>query len=152
MEPEIKYLIYIAGQRFLSSPEQQKLLKYLKSIPESEAYEIIKDMLNTKSNITLSTVKSVLNQKEYVTKLFKYGLLQSNAQSIKLWLEFAIPKLGIKSTLSVVEELDNETNQLIDIVLYWLPVFVPQNSTKYLKLIEKWQTKVKDREYQLDSK
>ena len=69
-------------------------------------------MLDTKSNITLATVKSVLNQKEYVTKLFRYGLLNSNAQSIKLWLEFAIPKLGFKSVVFLIEELDKRTGVL----------------------------------------
>lgn len=142
---EIQEIIQVSAQRFLSSDEQKELLNYLKSIPEFERYKIIKDMLDTKSNITLATVKSVLNQKEYVTKLFRYGLLNSNAQSIKLWLEFAIPKLGFKSVVFLIEELDNETNQLADIALYWLPMFIPKDSTKSLNLIERLESKVKKR-------
>lgn len=145
MTHEIQEIIQIARARFLSSNEQKHLLNYLKSISEFERYEIIKYMLDTKSNITLATVKSVLNQKEYVTKLFRYGLLNSNAQSIKLWLEFAVPKLGFKSVVFLIEELDNETNQLADIALYWLPVFVSTSNTKAQELIERLESKVEKR-------
>jgi hypothetical protein len=145
MEKEIQDIIQASSQRFLSSSEQKQLLNYLKSISEFEAYEIIKDMLETKSNIHLKTVKSVLNQKEYVVKLFRYGLLTCNAQSIKLWLEFAIPKLGLKAVIYLIEELDDNSNQLAEIALYWLPSLISENSIKSLKLIERLEHKVKER-------
>lgn len=150
MEAEIQHLIQIAKHRVLDSREQKTLLKYLKFLPESEAYETIRDMLDTKSNIPLGMVKSVLNHRDYVTKLLKYGLLKSNAQSIKLWLEFGIHKLGLKSVLALIEKLDNDNNQLIDIVLYWLPFFINKDSTKHNKLIDNLRMKVKKRESQSD--
>ncbi|WP_138503650.1 hypothetical protein [Nostoc sp. PA-18-2419] len=56
--------------------------------------------------------------------MFNYGILKSNAQSIKFWLEFAIPKLGFKAVVRLIEDLNDDTNRLLEKAIYWLPLFI----------------------------
>lgn len=150
MNDNICGLIQVSNYRVLSSNEEKELLNYLKSLPELEAYEIIKNMIEYKSFITLGIIKKVLHKKYYVTKLFEYGLLSSNAQSIKLWLDFGIPKLGFKSVLRIIEKLNNETNRLIEKSVYWLPLFIDNDDIKSQNLLDNLKEKQKaDRQLNL---
>ncbi|MBW4614022.1 MAG: hypothetical protein KME21_12255 [Desmonostoc vinosum HA7617-LM4] len=142
MNDNIQNLIQTSTYRALSSNEEKVILDYLKSIPEVEAYEIIKSMVEQKSLISLVIAKRVLNQRDYVTKLFKYGSVNSNAQSIKLWLDFAIPKLGFKSVAKLIEDLNNDQNRLIEKAVYWFPLFISKNEKRSWNLLEKLRQKV----------
>ena len=143
MNDNIQQLIHTSTYRGLSSNEEKIILEYLKSIPEFAADEIIKSMLEQKSMITIVMAKKVLHTRDYVIKLFKYGVLKSNAQSIKLWLEFAIPKLGFKSVVKLIEDLNNDSNRLIEKAIYWLPLFISENQKRSWNLLEKLREKLK---------
>ncbi|MCC5624628.1 hypothetical protein [Nostoc sp. CHAB 5715] len=143
MNEHIQNLIEISSYRSLSSHEEKVILEDLKSIPEVEAYEIIKSMVEKKSLSTIVIAKKVLHKRDYVTKLFKYGVLKSNAQSIKLWLDFAIPKLGFKSVVKLIEDLNNDSNRLIEKAVYWLPLFISENEKRSWNLLEKLKEKGK---------
>ncbi|MDF5710089.1 MAG: hypothetical protein PUP90_21075 [Nostoc sp. S4] len=93
MNDNLQQLIETSTYRGLSSDESKRILEYLKSIPEIESYELIKLMVEKKSQITIAMAKKVLHKKDYVINLFNYGIIKSHAQSIKFWLEFTIPKL-----------------------------------------------------------
>ncbi|MBD2412238.1 hypothetical protein FACHB389_33930 [Nostoc calcicola FACHB-389] len=146
MNDNIQQLIHTSIYKSLSSNEEKVILQYLKSIPEVEAYVIIKSMVEHKSQITIAMAKKVLHTKNYVTELFKYGILKSNAQSIKLWLEFAIPKLGFKSVVRLIEDLNDDTNRLIEKAVYWLPLFISENEKKSWNLLQNLREKVKCRQ------
>ncbi|MBX9256956.1 hypothetical protein H1Q63_24020 [Desmonostoc muscorum CCALA 125] len=143
MNDNIQQLIHTSIYKSLSSNEEKVILEHLKSIPEVEAYVIIKNMVEHKSQITIAMAKKVLHTKNYVTELFKYGILKSNAQSIKLWLEFAIPKLGFKSVVRLIEDLNDDTNRLIEKAVYWLPLFISENEKKSWNLLQNLREKVK---------
>ncbi|PHJ54828.1 hypothetical protein VF14_34515 [Nostoc linckia z18] len=141
MNDNIQQLIKASIYKSLPSHEEKIILEYLKSIPEIEAYEILKLMVDEKSQITIAMAKKVLHTRNYVTQLFNYGIVKSNAQSIKLWLEFAIPKLGFKSVVRLIEDLNDDTNRLIEKAVYWLPLFVSKNETTSWNLLEKLKEK-----------
>ncbi|NDJ22368.1 hypothetical protein GS682_12140 [Nostoc sp. B(2019)] len=143
MNDHIQNLIQTSTYRSLSSHEEKVILEYLKSIPEVEAYEVIKSMVEQKSQITIAIAKKVLHTRDYVTRLFNYGVVKSNAQSIKLWLEFAIPKLGFKSVVKLIEDLNDESNRLLEKAVYWLPLFISENEKRSWSLLEKLREKVK---------
>jgi hypothetical protein len=147
MNDNIQQLIHTSTDRSLSSSEEKEILDYLKSIPEVEAYEIIKIMVEDKSQITIAMAKKVLHTKSYVTELFKYGVLKSNAQSIKLWLEFAIPKLGFKSVVKLIEDLNDDRNRLLEKAVYWLPLFISDNEKRSWNLLHNLREKVKCRAF-----
>ncbi|MEH1911899.1 MAG: hypothetical protein V7L05_14595 [Nostoc sp.] len=142
MNDHIKQLIQTSTYRGLSSHEEKVILEYLKSIPEVATYEITKSMVEQKSLVTIVIAKKVLYTKDYVTRLFKYGVLKANAQSIKLWLEFAIPKLGFKSVVKLIEDLNDDSNRLIEKAVYWLPMLISENEKRSWNLLEKLREKV----------
>ncbi|MBL1200648.1 MAG: hypothetical protein RMY62_017360 [Nostoc sp. ZfuVER08] len=141
MNDNIQQLIKASIYKSLPDREEKIILEYLKSIPEIEAYEILKLMVDEKSQITIAMAKKVLHTRDYVTQLFNYGIVKSNAQSIKLWLEFAIPKLGFKSVVRLIEDLNDDTNRLLEKAVYWLPLFVSKNETRSWNLLEKLREK-----------
>ncbi|MEH2458354.1 hypothetical protein [Nostoc sp.] len=143
MNDHIQQLIDTSTYRALTSQEEKVILDYLKSIPEVAVYEIIKSMVEQKSLVTIVIAKKVLHTRYYVTKMFIYGILESNAQSIKLWLEFAIPKLGFKSVVKLIEDLNNDSNRLIEKAVYWLPLFISENEKRSWNLLDKLKEKVK---------
>lgn len=143
MNDNVKQLIQDSTYRALSSNEEKVILEQLKSIPEIEAYEIIKTMVDQKSQITLAIAKRVLHARDYVTKLFEYGIVKSDAQSIKLWLEFAIPKLGFRAVSKLVEKINNDSNKVLEKAVYWLPMFISKNEKKSWVLLEELRVKVK---------
>lgn len=73
--------------------------------------------------------KRVLSSKIHVKRFFEYGVINSDAQSIKRWLDFAIPKLGFKSTVSLIQKLNNQSNRLLEKAVYWLPTFISEHDT-----------------------
>lgn len=141
MDDRIQQLIKASIYKSLPSHEEKIILEYLKSISEIEAYEILMLMVDEKSQITIAMAKKVLHTRDYVTQLFNYGIVKSNAQSIKLWLEFAIPKLGFKSVVRLIEDLNDDTNRLLEKAVYWLPLFVSKNETRSWNLLEKLREK-----------
>ncbi|QLE49577.1 hypothetical protein FD724_16760 [Nostoc sp. C057] len=143
MNDRVQELIQTSTYRSLTSQEEKVILDYLKSIPEVAVYEIIKSMVEQKSLVTIVIAKKVLHTRDYVTKMFNYGVLESNAQTIKLWLDFAIPKLGFKSVVKLIEDLNNDSNRLMEKAIYWLPLFISENETRSWNLLEKLKEKLK---------
>jgi hypothetical protein len=143
MNDNVQQLIQTSTYRSLFSNEEKVILEHLKSIPEVEAYEIVKSMVEQKSLITIAIAKKVLHKRNYVTRLFEYGIVNSNAQSIKLWLEFAIPKLGFKSVIKLLEYLNDDSNRLLEKAVYWLPLLISENEKSSWNLLEKLREKLK---------
>ncbi len=131
MKSDVENLIQVSRYRGLCSNESKILLDYLRSIHEEEAVKILKYMVDNQSLISTVFAKRVLRSKNHVKSFFEYGVIKSDAQSIKNWLDFVIPKLGLKSTVYLIEQLNNESNRLIDKTLYWLPTFICKNDINY---------------------
>jgi hypothetical protein len=119
MDIEIRSLI---NKGYLTSQEENKLLTYLKSLPEEKAYEALKYMVEQKNPISLIFAKKILRQKDYVRQMFESGLSSADASSIKLWLDFAIPKLGLRAVEKSIRKIDNGSNKIAQKAAYWLPM------------------------------
>lgn len=143
MNDELKTIIQISIHRGLIYDEEKVILNYFKNITEADALDILKYMIEQKSLITVSIAKKVLHTKHYVKSFFEYGVVTSNAQTIKQWLEFAVSKLGIKSVIYLIDQLNNESNRLIDKAVYWLPLFIVDDDIKSRNLFHKLKEKIK---------
>jgi hypothetical protein len=136
MSENIQELIQTSIHRPLNSVEEKAIIDYLKSISDQDAYEVIKSLIDQQSQISIVIPKKVLNQKQQVKSLLQHVLADTDAQSIKIWLEFAIPKLGFKAVVKLIKELSNDENRLIEKAVYWLPLFIPNNEKRALDLLE----------------
>lgn len=137
MTNHIDRLIEDSLSRSLSSLEEKIIFDYLKSMTEEDACEIIKKMIDTRSLVTMQVAKKVVRSKENVVEIFKYGIIQSNAQSIRMWLDFAVPKVGFKAIADILISLDNQENKMIEKALYWLPSIISEDNKKSQQLLQK---------------
>jgi hypothetical protein len=136
MDKHIDKLIEDSATRTLSNSEEKKIYDYLKSIPESDAYEIINEMLENKSLVTIAIAKKILNDKKNIIIFFEHGLKTTNAQSIKAWLNFAIPKIGFKAVVNSMISINNHENKIIEKALYWLPSIITETNEKSQDLLQ----------------
>lgn len=138
----VEDLINQKQYKSLSFENERETVKYLKSLPEKKSFEIILEMAKQRIPTFLVVAKKVLNEKELVIQLLKYGFEEdSNAQSIKLWLQFAIPKLGARYVIKLIDELSLNNTKLADNALYWLPKFISKEEKKAWKLFEIFKMK-----------
>ncbi|MDJ1181802.1 hypothetical protein [Roseofilum casamattae] len=138
---EIQNLIDRRELRSLTFEHQNKVLRYLRSIPQKEAFDIILEMVKQKSDISLSVAKKVLNQNELIEQLLEYGLQNTDCSYIKLWLHLGIAKLGSRSTIRLVDKLSLNKPRIAEDSLYWLPGMIPKAETKTWKLFEAFKVK-----------
>jgi hypothetical protein len=138
----VNQLIEDSSIRHLSSTEERTISEYLKSIPESDACKIIEEMVGKKSFASISIAKKVLRKKENTKRVFELRTVSSNAQSIRIWLDFAIPRIGVKTVVKSITLLNNKENQIIEKSLYWLPGLVPKDDQKSQELIQKLKVHV----------
>jgi hypothetical protein len=153
MNNEIKKSINTSRYRGWTANEEKQTLGYLRSIPEAEALEILKYMVDQKSLISPLVGKRILRTKDYVKSFFEYGILRSNAQTIKEWLEFAIPKIGCKAVIYLIKEWNTESNQLMEKAIYWLPAFISKDDIKsqaLLNQLKEKREKVENNESSID--
>jgi hypothetical protein len=137
MTNHIDRLIEDSLSRSLSSLEEKIIFDYFKSMNEEDACQIIKKMIDTRSLITMQVAIKIVRRKENVIEIFKYGVLVSNAQSIRMWLNFAVPKVGFKAIVDILLSLDNQENKIIEKALYWLPSIIPEDNKKSQQLLQK---------------
>jgi hypothetical protein len=133
---EIDRLIEDSLSKSLDSGEEKMIFDYLKSINEVDAYEVIAKMIDIRSPIAIKVAKKVIHSKENAIKLFKHGLMTSNAQSIRMWLDFAAPKVGFKTIIDILISLNNQENKMIEKALYWLPSIIPEDNKKSQQLLQ----------------
>jgi hypothetical protein len=133
----INQLIEDSSIRYISSAEERAISEYLKSIPEKNACEIIEKMIAEKSFISISIAKKVLHKKESTRRIFESGMIESNAQSMRMWLDFAVPRIGIKTVVNSIILLNDKENQLIEKALYWLPSLISKDNQKSQELMQK---------------
>ncbi|MGB5970210.1 MAG: hypothetical protein WBG70_17985 [Spirulinaceae cyanobacterium] len=138
----IEYLIEVSSRRGLHPDEEKTVLNYLRSMNEEEAVEMLKYMVDRKSFVSTIFASRVLRSKSCVRNFFKYGVINADAQSIKKWLEFAINRLGAKSTIYLIEKLNNESNRLLYKAVYWFPILIPKSDTKSQSILNKLRDKM----------
>jgi hypothetical protein len=116
----------------LSSIEENKVIDYLRTLPELEAYIWLERMKTMHSNITLSAATRILRNNKLVEEFFRNGVLESDASTIKFWLGFAIPKLGTKAVIRILSEYGKNDKVFLNMALYWLPLLIKNNEQELL--------------------
>jgi hypothetical protein len=142
MNSDIVALIEVSFQRHLTSPEETRLLRLLKPFPENEVFEVLKQMIEKRSRVTISFFRRAIRSKYYVAEVFRFALLSYGAKSIKVWLEFAIPKLGFAGVVVLIRELNDDYNDLLGIALYYLPSFISTDELKAQSILNDLRSEV----------
>lgn len=136
MNELIQSLVQKSAFKGLCTHEEKTLLMYLKSLDEANACEALKYMVDQRSLVAPLMAKKVLHTKTNVIKMFEYSLKSSKIHNIKLWLEFSIHKLGMRTAVKILKDLDDENNKLIEKALYWLPQLISYDDQKSQEVMD----------------
>lgn len=138
MNQKIEELIEESIKFSPDSKRDNEIIYLLKQIDNFEALEIIKNMVDRKSLNIYYIAGKVLNERKVVEPFFIFGLTKADATSIKLWLEFAIPRIGLKRVIKALKISENENPGIIDKALYWMPNLVKNKDIYLIEELKKW--------------
>lgn len=138
MNQRIKKLIEEGIKLSSDSKRDNEIVRLLREIDSFEALEIIKSMVNRESPNAYYVACKVLNERKVAEPFFIYGLSKADASTIKLWLEFAIPRIGLKKIIAFLKNKENQNSYIIDKALYWLPSLVESKDLQHVDELKRW--------------
>lgn len=123
------------------SRRNNEIVLLLKKTDKFDALEIIKNMVSRRSLSAYYVACKVLNDREVAEPFFVYGLGKADASTIKDWLKFAIPRIGLRRVINFLKDKENQNSHLIDKALYWLPSLVEQKDLKFIEELKRARNK-----------
>ena len=110
---------YVAGRR--DSTRESVLLRRLRALPKHERRALLLPLLELKPSAALVLIhRSQLSRLDYLD-IFKRGLTEGDASSIKLWMDATVPHIGWRRTFSVLRETLTTNPRRGAFALYHVP-------------------------------
>ena len=106
--------------------------RWLRSLPDEESFAFIVRCLAFRGSYvqeqrTLDLAMSCIRRPAHALAILRSGLVNPDARSIRLWLAFAVAKLGGRKVLWEIHPLLKSDPVTADKALYWLPRLLPKN-------------------------
>ena len=137
MTKRIQELIAESVEFPQDSQRDNELVALLKIEDTSVALEIIKDMARRRSPNTLHVAGRVLTYRKVAEPFFLFALENVDASSIRLLLEFALPRIGLRTTILCLKSREVEDPEILDKALYWLPNLVKEKDLNIIEELRK---------------
>ena len=94
---------YAAGRR--DSKQEQALLRRIRALPQPQRMEVIAPLLKTHWPSALSMAdRAQLTRDDYVA-IFKQGLAEADASSIKVWMGATVRHIGWRAVISILRDM-----------------------------------------------
>lgn len=94
---------YVTADR-RDSNQEQTLLHRIRALPRPERMEVIAPLLKTQWLAAFSLAhRAQLARGDYIV-IFKQGLEDGDASSVKLWMEATVPHIGWRAVISMLRE------------------------------------------------
>ena len=114
---------YAAGRR--DSKQELALLRRIRALPQSKRMEFITPLLTSRWHGALSMAdRAQLTRGDYVA-IFKQGLAEGNASSIKLWMKATVHHIGWRKVISILRDVAAPWPSPGAFVLYHMPFLFP---------------------------
>src|SRR5262249_21816375 len=114
---------YATGRR--DSKKEQSLLRRIRALPQAQRMEPIALLLNSHCPAALSMADRVqLRRGDYVL-IFKRGLAEANASSIKLWIRATVRHIGWRTVISILRDVAAPWPSPGAFALYHMPFLFP---------------------------
>lgn len=113
--------------RIRDNRHQNRLAARLRSLPESSALGPIRQLIARDPKIGLALANRVLRERRFLSQLFREGLRQSNASTVKFWIDALAPRLGAAQVIDLVAEEADHEPEIARRSLYWLPPLAKQD-------------------------
>lgn len=138
MNSRIKELIEESTNSSRDSNRDNEIVMLLRKLDNVAALEIIKDMVDRESPNVYYVACKVLTNRKVAEPFFRFGLDYADASTIKDWLEFAIPRIGLKRVIWALKSVENQNSDTIDKALYWLPSLVQNKDLYLVEELKRW--------------
>jgi hypothetical protein len=110
---------YAVGRR--DSKHEQALLRRIRALPQPHRMEIIAPLLKTLWPGALSMAdRAQLTRGDYVV-IFKRGLAEANASSMKWWMKATVRHIGWRTVISILRDVAAPWPSRGAFALYWMP-------------------------------
>ena len=94
---------YVAGRR--DSKREQALLRRIRALPQPQRMELLAPLLKARWHGALSMAdRAQLKRRDYIV-IFKQGLTEGNASSIKLWMKATVRHIGWRTVISILRDV-----------------------------------------------
>lgn len=130
--PVLDSLIATALTQPRDSKVENRIVELLRSLNEVEALEYVQEMAVDGGIGGVGFAQRVLHKPDVIEEYFMFGRERCNASSIKSLLKFALPKLGLRRTIRILEHAKQTKSLLGEWALYWLPGLVDKKDSKLL--------------------
>lgn len=114
--------------------------RWLRSRSDEECFAFIGVCLHFRGygheKRALDLATSCIRRPAHALAILRVGLACPDASSIKLWLAFAIAKLGARKVISEVASLLDANPVAVDMALYWLPSLLPSSDHASLVAVQ----------------
>ena len=116
---------YVSGRR--GSKQEQILLRRIRALPQPQRMEILAPLLKTHwRGALLIADRAQLARVDYLT-IFKQGLAEADASSIKFWLEATVRHIGWRKVISILREIAAPWPSPGAFALYHMPYLFREN-------------------------
>jgi hypothetical protein len=117
---------YAKGRR--DSKREQALLLRLRALPQPQRMEILAPLLEINLSTALALVdRAQLSRAAYLA-VFRQGLIQGNASSVKFWMKATLAHLGWRRVISALREALTTNPRGGAFALYHVPYFFHDNA------------------------
>lgn len=134
---------YAGGRR--DSKQEQALLRRIRALPQPQRMEILAPLLKTHwHGALLIADRAQLARVDYIA-IFKRGLAEADASSIKFWLEATVRHIGWRKVISILHDVAAPWPSRGAFALYHMPFLLsnyplpPSLKEEFIQLLELYE-------------
>ncbi len=99
------------------------LAQELRRQPEAARLDFLDDLITSNPIVGLDLARRCLSESRSFEVLLDRALRESNASSIRYWLECIVPRLGFRRVVGQLRGHIVEGREAVRFAKYWLPMF-----------------------------
>jgi hypothetical protein len=129
---------YVA--RLRDTTLEHQLAKELRKQPENKRFDFIVEMIHDQSTGDLSHLivglwlaNTCLRSRPYLLQLFEKGIETADASTIRFYLKFLIPKLGVRRSLSILEKKRETHPVKVRQAFYWFDQIISEQDRRTIE-------------------
>lgn len=107
---------------------ERELLDWLRLQPEDVRYAFLMELMEHQEIVALQLAHKSLKSRESFIKLLEFAVSNTDASSIKFWMETIVPRLGFRRTADNLARLSASKRSGVAKALYWLPRYAASDA------------------------
>lgn len=119
----------------------------LMNLSEEEQFNKICLLFEKDTAEALKVANATLRSKKYFQDLLEIGLESADASEIEIWLQYLVPRLGLRYIIKILDQRVVQQPQQVKKATYWLQKFLNESNQQELTLFRNLENKMLGEEY-----